>query len=146
MTRALQASSTALVLICIVVFWFTGSTAHEPPVLQEFSFSKNSFVGGTAVVPCVAISGTRPMGFTWFHDGVPVSAGGLGTTVSNVAGNVAMLTIERVSPDSVGNYTCVARNVAGAAAVWATLYVQGGCVRSVTIEEYTYRSCVNGKF
>lgn len=138
MTRALQASSTALVLICIVVSSFTGSTAHEPPVLQEFSFSKNSFVGGTAVVPCVAISGTRPMGFTWFHDGVPVSPGVLGgATVSNVAGNVAMLTIERVSPASVGNYTCVARNVAGTAAVWATLYVQGGCVRSVTIEEYT---------
>ncbi|KAH8029781.1 hypothetical protein HPB51_004786 [Rhipicephalus microplus] len=130
MTRALQASSTALVLICIVVFWFTGSTAHEPPVLQEFSFAKNSFMGGTAVVPCVAISGTRPMGFTWFHDGVPVSSGGGGATVSNVAGNVAMLTIERVSPASVGNYTCVARNVAGTAAVWATLYVQAAPVWS----------------
>ncbi|KAL1480182.1 hypothetical protein MTO96_051256 [Rhipicephalus appendiculatus] len=102
MTRMLQASSTLLLLICIVS-WFTGSATQEPPVLQEFSFSKNSFVGGTAVVSCVAISGTRPIGFTWFHDGVPVSSRGPsgGARVSNVAGNVAMLTIETVDTVSM---------------------------------------------
>ncbi|KAH6921918.1 hypothetical protein HPB50_006463 [Hyalomma asiaticum] len=123
MSGTLQASSL-LVLIC-VVSGFKGTAA------QGVSFSKNSFVGGTAVVSCVAISGTRPISFTWFHDGMPVSAGdGGGATVANVAGNVAMLTIESVSPASVGNYTCVARNAAGTSAVWAALYVQAAPVWS----------------
>ncbi|KAM7294607.1 hypothetical protein ISCGN_024113, partial [Ixodes scapularis] len=105
---------------------FTASlTMTALPVLQEFSFSKNSVLGGTSVVSCIAVAGTRPFSFTWFHDGNVISSRDRGrVTVTTVAENVALLTINKISPEDVGNYSCMARNVAGVSTVSATLYVE----------------------
>nr|AWX42176.1 sDscam-a2.36 [Ixodes scapularis] len=122
-----------LVSALFAACWGSASSAQETalPVLQEFSFSKNSALGGTSVVSCIAVAGTMPFSFTWFHDGNVISSRDRGrVTVTTVAENIALLTINKISPEDVGNYSCMARNVAGVSAVSATLYVEAAPVWS----------------
>lgn len=88
---------------------------------------------------CIAVAGTRPFSFTWFHDGNVISSRDRQrVTVTTVVENVALLTINKISPEDVGNYSCMARNVAGVSTVSATLYVEGTWTLA---DRYTFVQC-----
>ncbi|KAH9364293.1 hypothetical protein HPB48_008469 [Haemaphysalis longicornis] len=90
---------------------------------MPFSFDKNIALGEKIVLPCAVTRGTGPYEIRWTHEGKPVT-----NTNSKYAtpltGNIATLTIEKVTAEDVGNYTCIVTNDVGKDAVTATLLVQ----------------------
>ncbi|KAH9364292.1 hypothetical protein HPB48_008470 [Haemaphysalis longicornis] len=79
---------------------------------MPFSFDKNIALGEKTVLTCAVTRGTGPYEIRWTHEGIPV-----GNTNSKyatpVTGNIATLTIEKVSAEDVGNYTCIVTNDVG---------------------------------
>uniref|UniRef100_A0A8C2WX55 Cell adhesion molecule DSCAM n=1 Tax=Cyclopterus lumpus TaxID=8103 RepID=A0A8C2WX55_CYCLU len=82
-----------------------------PPYIQPFEFQRFT-IGQRVFIPCVVMSGDRPLDITWQKDGRPIPIS-LGVTVDNID-FTSSLRISNLTPDHNGNYTCVARNEAAA--------------------------------
>ncbi|KAG7226120.1 hypothetical protein INR49_018731 [Caranx melampygus] len=82
-----------------------------PPYIQPFEFQRFT-IGQRVFIPCVVMSGDRPLDITWQKDGRPIPAS-LGVTVDNID-FTSSLRISNLTPDHNGNYTCIARNEAAA--------------------------------
>ncbi|PWA20405.1 hypothetical protein CCH79_00003651, partial [Gambusia affinis] len=80
-----------------------------PPYIQPFEFQRFT-IGQRVFIPCVVMSGDRPLDITWQKDGRPIPAS-LGVTVDNID-FTSSLRINNLTPDHNGNYTCIARNEA----------------------------------
>lgn len=91
---------------------------------MPFSFHKNSVLGQKTTVTCVVSSGAGPFQFVWTHGGKPIASTPK-RHVKTVLENVAALTIEAISAEDLGNYTCTVSNAAGSASYSAVLFVQG---------------------
>ncbi|XP_049276092.1 titin-like [Rhipicephalus sanguineus] len=105
----------------------TGSKHSSfPPEIQPFAFSRNTALGQRATVACVVIGGAGPFRFAWSHNNRPVSVGnGAAKYIKEDTENIATLTLEKVSAEDLGNYTCTVTNAHGSDSYTASLVVEG---------------------
>ncbi|KAK8780167.1 hypothetical protein V5799_018495 [Amblyomma americanum] len=96
--------------------------AEDKPRIQPLAFPEVVNLGEEVSVTCAAASGRKPFRFTWAKDGKPLvdSKTKYSRTVLD---NVAMMTIESVGAEDVGNYTCTASNRFGSDTATAPLVV-----------------------
>ncbi|XP_077544848.1 cell adhesion molecule Dscam2-like [Haemaphysalis longicornis] len=94
------------------------------PEIMPFSFSKNIALGQKATVTCVVSHGTGPFRIEWKHGDHRV-VGDSRKHVQTVNENVGVLTIDSVTAEDMGNYTCDVVNEAGTAAYSSLLAVEG---------------------
>lgn len=95
------------------------------PKLQPFSFGDDpSNVGESVTVQCTISVGDLPVEFLWFHNGTPIRADPSIQT-GKFGKKVNVLTIDPISEEHFGNYTCVASNVAGNVTYSSELVVNG---------------------
>lgn len=93
-----------------------------PPYIQPFEFQRFT-IGQRVFIPCVVMSGDRPLDITWQKDGRPIPVS-LGVTVDNID-FTSSLRINNLTPDHNGNYTCIARNEAATVEHQSRLIVRG---------------------
>lgn len=79
----------------------------EPPVIQPFVLPADVVTGVSTKLFCSVQKGTRPITFSWIKDGRVLREG-----ITSLE-DFSSLTISPVTPESVGNYTCVASNAVG---------------------------------
>lgn len=75
-------------------------------------------------VTCTAFEGDFPISFTWELNGKPID-GYLDISISAVGKRSSYLSIDSVSYEHAGNYTCCARNNGGETSSTAELQVNG---------------------
>lgn len=73
---------------------------------------------------CTVYKGDFPLKIYWNFNGEEVSAKN-GIILSKTGQRISVLSIESVQAMHKGNYTCVARNVAGTVEHTATLFING---------------------
>lgn len=91
---------------------------------MPYSFPKNVALGQKTIVTCVAQSGASPLDFQWWHNGraiVDTSS----RYSKKLAERVSTMSIEKLSAEDLGNYTCVVSNSAGQDTFTAPLLVEG---------------------
>jgi len=93
--------------------------------MAPFSFGDEPLhAGQTATVMCFVSEGDLPVELTWWLNGAKI--GDDRTDVSMVSTKKStMLTIDSVSGELAGNYSCMARNWAGVAQYTTELVVNG---------------------
>ncbi|KAH8029784.1 hypothetical protein HPB51_004789 [Rhipicephalus microplus] len=91
---------------------------------MPFSFSRNAVMGRKSSVTCAVSSGQGPFRFSWLHDGKPLDSRGR-ATVKVVTDDISVMTIDSVTAEDLGNYTCVVSNPAGTGIHTAALHVEG---------------------
>ncbi|XP_049514067.1 titin-like [Dermacentor silvarum] len=96
---------------------------EAPPMIMPISLANNIALGEKILLTCAVTRGTAPFEIRWTHEGRPV------TNTKNkyaapLTGSIATLTIEKVTAEDVGNYTCSASNDVGRDTVTATLMVE----------------------
>lgn len=108
-----------------------GSQSGKPDIMP-FSFSKNAALGQKAMLTCAVTSDSESLEIQWSHNGRRVE-----NTASKyatfVTANIATLTIETVSADDMGNYTCTASTRLGRDSYTAALVVEGELLQKYTI-------------
>ncbi|EEC17788.1 cell adhesion molecule, putative [Ixodes scapularis] len=106
---------------------------EDKPQIQPFSFPPNVNLGEKASVTCSATRGDGPFRFTWTQDGRPI-VNTASKYARTVVDDIATMTIEKVSAEDVGNYTCTVSNGAGRDSASASLMV----------EAFALFACLNG--
>ncbi|KAL3218029.1 hypothetical protein MRX96_050896 [Rhipicephalus microplus] len=87
---------------------------NDAPKINEFKFPANLSPGDTVAVNCVIKNGgAGPFELLWLKNDHPLEPTASLTVTSPKGGPVSTLSIVDVSARDSGNYTCVARNVAG---------------------------------
>lgn len=103
-----------------------GSQIGKPDIMP-FSFSKNAALGQNTMLTCAVTGGSESLEIQWSHNGRRVE-----NTASKyatfVTANIATLTIETVSADDMGNYTCTASNRLGRDSYTTALVVEAAPV------------------
>ncbi|XP_061381054.1 cell adhesion molecule Dscam2 isoform X2 [Danaus plexippus] len=96
-----------------------------PPLIIPFSFGEvPSSPGDTVVVNCVATKGDLPLEISWtFSSETLDSTLHRDITITPLGFRASGLTINSVSANHQGNYTCIVQNAAGRAEHAATLVV-----------------------
>ncbi|XP_042142931.1 hemicentin-1-like [Ixodes scapularis] len=94
------------------------------PDIMPFSFSANSALGQKSTVSCVVSFGQGPFDFYWTQEGKEIEDSPRKHT-KTVTENVAVMTIEKVTAEDLGNYTCTVSNAAGSSSHSATLVIEG---------------------
>lgn len=96
-----------------------------PPQIAPFYFGEEAVNSGELVsVTCSIHKGDLPIEISWYHNGKPISDDGQGMVIMK-SKKVNTLTIESVSSESSGEYSCVAKNAAGVASHSTALNVNG---------------------
>ncbi|XP_071041668.1 cell adhesion molecule Dscam1-like [Parasteatoda tepidariorum] len=112
--------------LCCVCFFFilayTETNCKEPPKIIPMNFASKIYVSGKASVGCVS-GGTTPIKFSWFKNRKKIISDFSNFKVSSL-NDASILTIEPVSLDDVGNYSCIAKNAFGNDTASATLVVE----------------------
>lgn len=119
-------------IVCGFVFMFFRlftyrlfSTPIALPKIQPFEFGDEpSFLGDSASVQCYISAGDIPVNFTWQLNNSPVSQIN-GITVATFGKRTSVLTIDSLSENHAGNYSCLVTNRAGMSAYSAELIVKG---------------------
>ena len=70
------------------------------------------------------VEGDEPIHLAWYKDGLNVSEAENGLEI-NLVGHDSILRISRLGEQHIGNYTCQASNLAGAAAIAFFVEVKG---------------------
>uniref|UniRef100_A0A182WFX7 Down syndrome cell adhesion molecule n=1 Tax=Anopheles minimus TaxID=112268 RepID=A0A182WFX7_9DIPT len=84
------------------------------PVILPFEFGEDALdESSMATVQCAVTKGDTPLSFSWLFNGQDVLLGESGILVSKSGLRISMLTIESVQSYHAGNYTCIAKNIAG---------------------------------
>ena len=79
-----------------------------------------------AQLNCIVATGDTPLHITWsFHGKDSSTRSQAGVNVMKVGAKGSILSIESVTSDHSGNYTCTAKNSAGTANYTAELVVNG---------------------
>ena len=93
-------------------------------MLSQFTFRPDLALGDRSSVNCLVHRGDTPLTITWEKDGVPV-VGFPGVHVNQIDSFNYLLSIEGLTPQHAGNYTCKARNDAAQVEYTAPLNVNG---------------------
>ncbi|KAL3217072.1 hypothetical protein MRX96_051059, partial [Rhipicephalus microplus] len=80
-------------------------------------------MGRKSSVTCAVSSGQGPFRFSWLHDGKPLDSRGR-ATVKVVTDDISVMTIDSVTAEDLGNYTCVVSNPAGTGSHTTALHVE----------------------
>lgn len=95
-------------------------------MILPFEFGEEALdEASMATVNCAVTKGDTPLSFSWLFNGQDVVLGDSGILVSKSGQRISMLTIESVQSYHAGNYTCMAKNVAGQANHTSELKVIG---------------------
>lgn len=94
------------------------------PRIVPFNFEKPIYAGVTTQVSCLVAEGDLPIDITWSLHGSE-NLTDLGITTSKIGPKVSVLVIEMTALHHRGNYTCTARNRAGAANYTTSLNING---------------------
>ncbi|KAL3203346.1 hypothetical protein MRX96_041928 [Rhipicephalus microplus] len=85
---------------------------------------RTSLWGDRIALTCAVTRGTGPFDIRWTHDGKPIGGAKKTKYATAVTESITTMTIEKVEPRDVGNYTCTVTNDVGRDAVTATLLVE----------------------
>jgi hypothetical protein len=95
------------------------------PQIIPFSFGDEiPNAGELASLQCSVIKGDSPISMHWLFNGTEVESSE-DITISKIGRKISSLSIESVHASHVGEYTCVAKNAAGATNFSAFLLVNG---------------------
>uniref|UniRef100_T1JE40 Ig-like domain-containing protein n=1 Tax=Strigamia maritima TaxID=126957 RepID=T1JE40_STRMM len=109
--RAVTVSHTAQLLV------------HVPPKIVPFTFQDGHLLEGMLVrVACVVSRGDLPLNISWFKDNKPMSED-FSISVHKLDDYSSVLSIDPVSKKHDGNYTCIAKNLAGSDSFVAPIIV-----------------------
>lgn len=98
-----------------------------PPKIAPFNFGDEpSNFGDSASVQCLVSSGDLPVEFRWLYNSRPVSEIA-GITTAKMGKRNSVLTIDSVTGQQAGNFTCQASNSASSVDFTAELIVNGIC-------------------
>ena len=92
--------------------------------MNQFSFRRDLAIGDRSSVSCVIHRGDTPLTIDWEKDGSPVR-GFPGVQVRQLDAYTSVLSIQSLTPEHAGNYTCKARNDAAHVHHTAPLHVNG---------------------
>ncbi|XP_025414611.1 Down syndrome cell adhesion molecule-like protein Dscam2 isoform X25 [Sipha flava] len=93
------------------------------PKISPFSFGDTpSNAGNTVQIACTVTEGDKPLRISWNFYGEELSSN-MGVSTMAVGDSMNVLFISSVAPSNRGNYTCVAKNVAGIDSFTAQLLV-----------------------
>lgn len=96
-----------------------------PPQVFPFSFGEESVNSGDLTsVTCSVHKGDLPMTIEWLHNNQNVATLN-GVMITQAGKKISTLSIESVSADHAGLYTCLARNQAGNSSHTSVLNVNG---------------------
>ncbi|KAG8244652.1 hypothetical protein J6590_017597 [Homalodisca vitripennis] len=96
---------------------------NVPPKILPFTFGDRPLNFGQLVtVPCAVVEGDAPITLQWHFNGQTIASRHRITVVQLGDRNV-ILSIASVDEKHVGNYSCIARNLAGYHEITDTLYV-----------------------
>lgn len=98
-----------------------------PPLIVPFGFGDiPSNPGDAVVVNCVATKGDLPLDISWTFSSETIDSSLHRDIITAPLGpRASVLTINSVSANHQGNYTCIVQNAAGRAEYAATLIVNG---------------------
>lgn len=95
-----------------------------PPSFTRRLKDTAGVLGTSCILEC-KVAGSSPISIAWFHEKTKIVSGAkYQTTFSD---NVCSLQLNFLDSSDMGNYTCVAANVAGSDECRAKLTVQGQC-------------------
>lgn len=95
-----------------------------PPQIVPFDFGDESVNSGEfASASCSVHKGDLPINISWYHNNETVIEGNGVTVMKNK--KVSTLSIDSVSFETAGQYTCLAKNRAGHSSFSAILNVNG---------------------
>lgn len=80
--------------------------------------------GETVSIQCIVAGGDLPVNLEWTLNGKPLGSS-LDVRTSKMGKRISHLLIESVSAKHAGNYSCIARNMAGFAEHSSELIVNG---------------------
>lgn len=102
------------------------------PQLLPFTFGDETVnAGDMTAVQCTVVKGDSPIHIVWLFNGTELKSGD-GVAVMTSGTRLSSLSIEVVRAENAGEYTCLARNAAGASNHTAYLHVNGIYLRPLT--------------
>ncbi|KAG8178979.1 hypothetical protein JTE90_012492 [Oedothorax gibbosus] len=110
---------TRMDILWIFIFIISGVVCQDLPKLNPLSMPKSLTIHSRAKLLCVASSGDQPIDFQWLKDGIILSSG----QIEQLDEWTSSLTINPLSLQHIGNYTCRATNSIGSDHVSAPLFV-----------------------
>lgn len=96
-----------------------------PPRIAPFVLQGDLLVGERVRVQCFVTKGDLPLELGWYKDTVPLVSGASDVVVRRYDQYTSSLSIDSLTSQHAGNYTCVATNAAATAQYTATLLVNG---------------------
>lgn len=112
---------------CFLLILFDTPTKHikVPPKIAPFTFGSEPANDADSVsISCVAPTGDLPIVFDWLHNDKPIDMF-FGISVSKLGKRTSAMTIDSISGQHAGNYTCKATNGAASEKYSAHLIVNG---------------------
>ena len=95
------------------------------PQIIPFSAGDEVINAGEVVsFTCTILKGDSPITINWFFNGTEIESSE-DVVISKISKKVSALTIESARADHVGEYTCVAKNAAGANNYTTILIING---------------------
>ncbi|CAL1290682.1 unnamed protein product [Larinioides sclopetarius] len=111
-------TSSDLLPWILFILIFRSILCQELPKLNPLSLPESLSINSRARLLCVASSGDQPIDFQWLKDGVLFSG-----KIEQLDEWTSSLTINPLSLEHIGNYTCKASNIIGTNYVTAPLFV-----------------------
>lgn len=95
------------------------------PEITPFTFGEVPVHSGQLIqVQCIVSEGDLPLTIEWFMNDQPVEEY-MGISVTKIGKRSSILSIDSVTHEHVGNYTCKTRNAAGEVTFTSELHVNG---------------------
>lgn len=94
------------------------------PHIMPFEIDESVFSGESVQLTCHVTKGDSPLEISWSFQGWEMSSH-LGITTTKVGEKTSLLSISSIMGSHSGNYTCTAKNPAGANSYTTTLRVIG---------------------
>ncbi|CAN8026144.1 unnamed protein product [Ixodes persulcatus] len=111
--------------IFTVVFMLSLPALGGAPKVHSLGFPPDLTLGDETGAHCVVRKdGTGPLSILWRKDGVELESKGRITVTMPSTGS-STLTIRRIEPGDIGNYTCIASSVQGSSQITVPLTVLG---------------------
>ncbi|GIY51862.1 titin [Caerostris darwini] len=98
--------------------------AEEPPVLNPMYVPPNLAIGDNIEIFCIVKRGSYPVQIEWFHNDKKVTSVQKYKITSSESSS--HLSIGKIQPDDIGNYTCIAKNRYGQDSNTVVLIIEDG--------------------
>lgn len=118
-------SSSSVDLNVFELFFAKSFPFTVPPQIMPFEFGEEPVNAQEMVlVTCTVTKGDLPLKIQWYFNGKFIKSGQIGVNLANTK-RTSQLSIESVTHQNQGNYSCVVNNDAGNTNHTAQLYVNG---------------------